>query len=92
MLDLILHPSAVSGDDGLFAFASLIRAYFKKGGHSIQFNIFSAETLIEAQKKPDQYRNLQIRVCGWNVYFVDLEKVIQDAFIRECIHRESLSD
>jgi len=89
MLDLILHPTAVSGDDGLEAFAGLVKAYFAKGGHSLQFNIFSAETLKEAQKNPDKYRTLQIRVCGWNVYFVDLEKVLQDAFIKQCEHYES---
>ena len=45
MLDLILHPTAVSGDDGLNAFGGLVKAYFAKGGHSLQFNIFSAEGL-----------------------------------------------
>ena len=90
MLDLILHPTAVSGDDGLEAFAGLVKAYFAKGGHSLQFNIFSAETLKEAQKNPEKYRTLQIRVCGWNVYFVDLEKVLQDAFIKQCEHYESI--
>lgn len=90
MLDVILHPTAVSGDDGLEAFAGLVKAYFAKGGHSLQFNIFSAETLKEAQKNPDKYRTLQIRVCGWNVYFVDLEKVLQDAFIEQCEHYESI--
>lgn len=90
MLDLILHPTAVSGEDGLEAFAGLVKAYFAKGGHSLQFNIFSAETLKEAQKNPDKYRTLQVRVCGWNVYFVDLEKVLQDAFIAQCEHYESL--
>ena len=88
ILDLILHPSAVSGDDGLVAFSALVRTYFSKGGHSIQFNIFSADTLIEAQRSPEKYKNLQIRVCGWNVYFVDLEKPLQDAFIKEALHQE----
>lgn len=90
MLDLILHPTAVSGDDGLEAFAGLVKTYFSKGGHSLQFNIFSAQTLKEAQKDPDKYRTLQIRVCGWNVYFVDLEKVLQDAFITQCEHYENI--
>lgn len=90
MLDLVLHPTAVSGEDGLEAFAGLVKTYFAKGGHSMQFNIFSAQTLKEAQKNPDKYRTLQIRVCGWNVYFVDLEKVLQDAFIKQCEHYESM--
>lgn len=54
---------------------------FKKGGHSVQFNVMDKETLIAAQKEPNKYRNLQVRVCGWNVYFVEMEKVLQDEFI-----------
>jgi len=81
MVDFVLHSSAVAGEDGLAAFAALVRTYFKKGGHSLQFNVFDKETLIAAQQSPDQYRNLQVRVCGWNVYFVELEKVLQDEFI-----------
>ena len=90
MLDMVLHPSAVSGDDGLEAFKGIIKTYFEKGGHSIQFNIFSSETLKLAQKYPEKYSNLQVRVCGWNVYFVELEKVLQDSFIEQSEHYESL--
>ena len=46
-------------------------------------NIFDAETLKEAQKFPERYQNLQVRVCGWNAYFVNLSKEEQDAFIRQ---------
>ena len=90
MLDLLLHPSAVSGEEGLDALCAIVRTYFAKGGHSLQFNIFDSATLRRAQEHPEQYRNLQIRVCGWNVYFVDLEKVLQDSFIQQCEHYESL--
>ncbi len=90
MLDLILHPTAVSGEEGLNAFAGLVKAYFAKGGHSLQFNIFSADLLKKAQENPEQYRTLQIRVCGWNAYFVDLEKVLQDSFIKQCEHHERM--
>ena len=90
MLDLILHPSAVKGEAGLRAFASIVKTYFKRGGHSLQFNVFSSELLRAAQREPQKYRNLQVRVCGWNVYFVDLERVMQDAFIRESEHLERL--
>ena len=91
ILDLILHPSAVAGDDGMRAFSALVRTYFAKGGHSLQFNVFSSDTLIDAQTNPERYKNLQIRVCGWNVYFVDLEKPLQDAFIKEAKHQEGRS-
>lgn len=88
ILDLILHPTAVNGEDGLRAFGGLVRTYFAKGGHSIQFNVFSADTLLDARRQPQKYKTLQVRVCGWNVYFVDLDVVQQDAFIREAFHRE----
>ena len=83
MVDVVLHPSTVSGERGLIVLRGLVRAYFRLGGHSIQFNIFDSKTLRAAQADPDRYKNLQIRVCGWNVYFVELEKVLQDSFIRE---------
>lgn len=89
MVDVVLHPSAVSGDEGLVAFRALVRAFFRMGGHSVQFNIFDASLLRRAQAEPEKYRNLQVRVCGWNVYFVDLEKVLQDAFIAEAEHSEA---
>lgn len=90
MLDLVLHPTAVSGEDGLTAFCALVRSYFAEGGHSLQFNVFSSETLKDAQANPEKYKTLQVRVCGWNVYFVELERVIQDEFIKQCEHGEGL--
>ena len=47
----------------------------------IQFNIHDPETLIDAQKHPEKYENLQVRVCGWNVRWNDMPKVEQDKFI-----------
>ncbi len=83
VLDLMLHPTVVSGDDGAAALKGVIRTYLKGGGFGIQFNVFDAETLRAAQREPDKYRNLQIRLCGWNVYFVSLSKEQQDHFILE---------
>ncbi len=83
MMDFVLHPSAVSGEDGLVAFAGIVKTFFKKGGHSCQFNVFSAETLKEAKAHPEKYKNLQVRVCGWNVYFIDLDPAMQDEFIKQ---------
>ena len=51
------------------------------GGNTIQFNIFNKDTLLEAQMNPEKYPNLQIRVCGWNVRFVDLAPEEQQIFI-----------
>ena len=83
VLDVVLHPSAVSGDDGLNAFYSLLKTYFAKGGMAMHGNVFNAEDLKKAQQNPEKYKNLQVRVCGWNAYFVNLSKAEQDAFIRQ---------
>ena len=64
---------------------ALLRAYGKVGGTCIQLNVIDANTLREAQKHPDEYRNLLVRVTGYNAYFVGLGKEIQD----EIIARES---
>lgn len=79
--DIVLHSSAVAGDDGMFAFQSLLQTYMNQGGASIHFNVLDPKSLIAAQKEPEKYRNLQIRLCGWNVRFVDLSKKEQDEFI-----------
>lgn len=81
--DFVLHPSVVQGDDGLNAMLTLLRTFMKKGGYSIQGNIFSTEMLRDAQKHPEKYAHLQVRVCGWNAYFNTLDKAAQDEFIRQ---------
>ena len=70
-----------AGEDGIAALRGLIKAYMKRGGISIQFNIFSPETLRDAQEHPERYRNLQVRVCGWNVLWNNLSRAEQDAYI-----------
>lgn len=81
-LDVMMHPATVQGEEGLAALRALLYTYFAKGGLAIHFNIFDAEVLKEAQKNPEKYANLQIRVCGWNVRFVELAKAEQDAYIK----------
>ena len=83
VLDIILHPTAVSGEDGSEAFYSVLSTYFKKGGFAMHGNVFDAEVLKNAQANPEKYKNLQVRVCGWNAYFVNLSKTEQDSFIRQ---------
>ena len=80
-LDVMLHPSAVSGDDGLEVLKSLIDVYAENDGMAIQFNIFNSEKLRDAQEHPEQYKNLQVRVCGWNVLWNNLSRAEQDAYI-----------
>lgn len=80
-LDIMMHPVTVQGEDGLSAMRCLLNTYMKYRGIAIHFNIFDAETLIDAQKYPDKYRSLQVRVCGWNVLFNDLDRKEQNAYI-----------
>ena len=82
MLDVMLHPSAVTGDDGLNAMKGLIDTYMKNDGISIQFNIFDSSMLRDAQAHPEKYKNLQVRVSGWNVLWNDMSHEEQDAYIR----------
>ena len=79
--DVMLHETAVKGDDGLAAMLGLLRAYDMGGGSTIQFNVFDASTLRDAQANPEKYSSLQVRVCGWNVLWNDMCKAEQDKFI-----------
>lgn len=80
-LDVMLHPSSVEGTAGYMVFKGLLMTYLKKGGQSIQFNIFDTNTLRDAQENPDKYKNLQVRVCGWNTLWNHMSKQEQDAYI-----------
>lgn len=83
VMDFILHPSMVEGAAGLEAMYKMIETYFAMGGESIQGNVMNLEQLIEAQKTPEKYKTLQVRVCGWNEYFVNMDKDVQDMFIQQ---------
>ena len=82
--DFILHPTAVEGEKGLNDFVSLIKIFLACGGFALQGNVISGDILKEAQLNPEKYATLQVRVCGWNEYFVKLSKVKQDMFIKQC--------
>ena len=81
-LDVMMHPSACEGASGLAAMKAIVRMFHRNGGSVVQFTVFSAEELKDAQAHPDKYENLQVRVCGWNVRWNDLCKEEQDAYIR----------
>ena len=83
VLDIFLHPSAVSGEDGLEAMYGLLKTFFSKGGQSLHGNVYDAEILIKAKQDPIKYKNLQVRVCGWNSYFVDLTPEEQEDMIKK---------
>ncbi len=80
-IDIMLHPSAVSGDEGLAVMKSILMTYLKGDGMAMQINVFNTDTLKDAQIHPEKYQNLQVRVCGWNVLWNNLSKKEQDAYI-----------
>ncbi len=82
-LDLGLLPTAVKGEDGLEAMYGLLMTFVKRGGHAVHINVFDADTLRDAQAHPEKYEDLQIRVCGWNVLWNNINKEEQDGFIRQ---------
>ena len=82
-LDLMLHPSAVHGEEGIAVLVAIIRSFIARGGSGLQFNIFDSETLRDAQRHPEKYTKLQVRVCGWNVRFTDLKPEEQNTFIAQ---------
>ena len=75
------HPSALKGKSGLEGFVALIRGYFAQKGMHMQFNVVSRETLLEAQKNPDKYRSLVVRVAGYSALFTTLSRSLQDDII-----------
>ena len=74
-------PGVLQNEDGIENLCHLIRTYFNLNGHHIQFNIVDSETLRRAQQKPDEYRDLLVRVAGYSDYFVDLDMDHQEEII-----------
>lgn len=88
LLNQKFTPSILEGEKGLQSLQHLIRAYFKLGGHHIQFNVIKAETLRAAQKNPEEYQNLIVRVAGYSDYFNNLSKTLQDEIISRTEHTD----
>ncbi|WP_024615804.1 glycyl radical protein [Clostridium sp. Ade.TY] len=82
LLNQKFNPSALEGDNGLKNLMNLIRSYFDKKGMHMQFNIISKETLLKAQKHPEKYRDLIVRVAGYSAQFICLDKGVQDDIIK----------
>ncbi len=81
LFNMKFHPSALEGRAGLESFVALIRGYFDQKGSHMQFNVVSRETLLDAQKNPDKYRSLVVRVAGYSALFTTLSKSLQDDII-----------
>ncbi len=81
LLNQKFTPSLVKGENGLRMMGNLIRTYFDKDGHHIQFNVIDRDTLLAAQKNPDDYRDLIVRVAGYSDYFRNLDLELQNEII-----------
>lgn len=80
-MNLKLHPTAVKGLQGTRKLLDIVRAYMRKGGFHVQFNVVDSKTLRAAQKKPEAYRDLMVRVAGFTQYWCEIGKPIQDEVI-----------
>ncbi|UCH92151.1 MAG: glycyl radical protein [Candidatus Aminicenantes bacterium] len=86
LLNQKFTPQILEDDTGITKLLHLIRSYFKMDGHHMQFNVIDADTLRKAQKNPEQYRNLIVRVAGYSDYFVDLTEELQNEIIQRTEH------
>ncbi len=81
LLNVRFVPSLLKREEDMRKLASLIRTYFKFGGHHIQFNIIDNATLRDAQQHPEDYRDLLVRVAGYSDYFNDMTEQLQNEII-----------
>lgn len=80
-LDIRLHPTAVSGENGAAALVSLMKTFVELGGFFMQTDIIDSAVLLAARENPEQYKTLSVRVSGWNARFVTLNREWQDMII-----------
>ncbi len=90
LMNLKFHPSALKNTEDLKKLSTLIKTYFNLGGKHVQFNVVSADTLVDAQRHPEQHRDLVVRVAGYSAYFVQLTKAVQDEIIGRTEHGQPL--
>ena len=87
LMNLRFDPSGVAGEKGLEII--VIREYVQHDGQHIQINVVDDKTLRAAQKNPENYRNILVRVAGYMAYFTELDKSVQDAIIARTVHLAS---
>jgi formate C-acetyltransferase len=86
LLNQKFAPEFFEDDEAIRNMTKLVRSYFRMDGHHIQFNVISAETLRDAQKHPENYRDLIVRVAGYSDYFNDLGEDLQEEIIKRTEH------
>ncbi|MBO5908496.1 MAG: pyruvate formate-lyase [Clostridia bacterium] len=86
-LTLEFHQSVFADDDGVEKVGTLVKSFIDHGGHQLQLNTVNVEKMLDAQKNPDKYRQLVVRIWGWSAYFVELDKEYQDHVIARQAYR-----
>ena len=86
VFNLKFAPNIVNNEQNLKKFVDFNRALNDYGIFHVQYNILDGETLIDAQKHPENHRDLLIRVSGYSAYFVELGKDVQDHLIHRTLH------
>lgn len=81
IVDIDLHSSAVAGYNGINALITSLKTYFALGGFAVHYNVLDTKVLEAAREHPEDYPNLQVRLCGWNVLFSSLSDKEKDEFI-----------
>ena len=87
LLNQRFDPTVAAGEKGLDIIETVFRAHFAQGGFHIQINVLDDETLRAAQKEPEKYQDIIVRVAGYSAYFVDLSEEIQNDIIARTIQR-----
>jgi formate C-acetyltransferase len=86
LLNQKFTPQLLAGEEGIRNLGHLVRSYFKMDGHHVQFNVVTAATLRDAQKHPERYRDLIVRVAGFSDYFLDCSLELQNEIIKRTEH------
>lgn len=86
LYNLRFDPKGIQGEGGLDIIEGVIKTYFEDGGQHIQINVVDNETLKKAQKEPEHYKGLMVRVAGYMAYFTELDKSAQDTIIYRTAH------
>ncbi len=81
-----IHPAFLRSGKGPETLAGLLTGYFQSGGMQLQWNLVDRETLQAAQQRPEDYRDLIVRVSGYSAHFTDLERVVQDDILSRMEH------
>ena len=76
-----MHPSVLSNDEGIAKLRDMTKAYFEDGGLEVQYNVVDTETLRAAQVRPEEYRDLVLRIAGYSAYFIELGRDLQNDVI-----------